>query len=370
MAGSRKWISVIIPCYNVERYIQQCIESVLNQTIGFENIQLILIDDASTDSTAEQLANYVVNYPQSIELIRLKENKGQANARNIGIEQAEASYLVFIDSDDWISTDFCEKMLSITFTNECDLIHCGFIQYRGKGNEKEIREGLLKNGNKLIELRSIEDRKQFIKERTFSGVIGRTVFRTEWLKGNNFRFINFRKYEDNHFQGIVQYQFKKIYLVAESLYYYRLLDESNSHSRNNVEHFERLKIELELIKYYQENGIFEIYYEEIRREFLLKFYINTLHIIFCQFDSIPLELISDMKQTVRELFPDYLKEVKYNNSLLQDLILTIEYDFPLEEWQKIKDCYLGFFRENNMASYLFYLGKLWRTWAIAQIEKR
>ena len=162
-------------------------------------------------------------------------------------------------------------------------------------------------------------------------MIGKSIFRTEWIKQNHFEFKSFAKYEDNYWLGLIMFSFKSYYLLPEYLFHYRILETSNSHSRNDKRHFERLRVEIEKIKYFQENGFFETYYEVIRNQFLELFYINTLHIIFCQFDYIPLELIQSMQLTVKDIFPDYLEYYKGSKTFINSV---------LTGWEDYKTAYL------------------------------
>lgn len=94
-------VSVIVPIYNVEKYLSKCIESIINQTLS--NIEIILINDGSTDSSGVIADNYAKN-DSRIKVIH-KKNGGQGSARNIGIELASGEYIGFVDSDDWIDLD-------------------------------------------------------------------------------------------------------------------------------------------------------------------------------------------------------------------------------------------------------------------------
>ena len=98
-----KKVSVIVPCYNAAEYLDRCMEHLLKQTIGTENMEIILIDDASTDdgATLGLLTAYEEKYPDTILVIALEENMRQGGARNIGISYAGGEYLVFCDADDW-----------------------------------------------------------------------------------------------------------------------------------------------------------------------------------------------------------------------------------------------------------------------------
>lgn len=103
-----KLFSVVMACYNVENYISDAIESVINQSFGFEsNVELILVDDGSTDKTSEICLNYVKNYPDNIKYFYQK-NQGQATARNFGLEHINGKYVNFLDSDDTLRADTLE----------------------------------------------------------------------------------------------------------------------------------------------------------------------------------------------------------------------------------------------------------------------
>ena len=99
-------VSVIIPVYNVEKYLKDCVDSIINQTL--KETEIILINDGSTDKSVEILKEY------NVKIFNLKENKGASFARNIGIEKACGEYLGFVDSDDYIASDFYEILYKIT----------------------------------------------------------------------------------------------------------------------------------------------------------------------------------------------------------------------------------------------------------------
>lgn len=118
-------ISVIIPVYNVEKYLKRCLDSVINQTL--RDIEIICINDCSTDNSLEILKEYAQNDTR-IKLINLKEKQNAAIARNYGLDNAQSEYLGFVDSDDYIDLDFYEKLYNCALKTNADII---------KGNLKE-----------------------------------------------------------------------------------------------------------------------------------------------------------------------------------------------------------------------------------------
>ena len=110
-------ITVIIPIFNGEKHIKKTLNSLFNQTFGFENIEVIIVDDCSTDNTAKILKDYENKY-ENIKCFFLEKNNGTpGKGRNIGIQNASTDYIMFLDSDDEFALDMCEVMYS-TITNE------------------------------------------------------------------------------------------------------------------------------------------------------------------------------------------------------------------------------------------------------------
>ena len=116
-------ISVIVPVYNGEKYIKKCLDSIVNQTI-FHDILVIVVDDGSTDNTLHILRAYEKNYKNI--MVQSILNAGVSNARNVGLEAATGDYITFVDSDDWLDYDCCEKMYRKARESEADIVAAGF----------------------------------------------------------------------------------------------------------------------------------------------------------------------------------------------------------------------------------------------------
>lgn len=125
-------ISVIIPVYNNEKYLVQCIESIIGQT--YPKIEVVLIDDGSTDNSGQICDSYADKYSQ-IKVFH-SINKGISNARNTGIKKAQGKYIVFIDSDDYYEQDAIEKMYNALISNDADICMCGLRTFDENGTIK------------------------------------------------------------------------------------------------------------------------------------------------------------------------------------------------------------------------------------------
>ena len=130
-----KKVTIIVPVYNVEKFIGKCIKSVLNQT--YKNFELIIVNDGSPDNSLE-ICNYYNSLDDRIKIFT-KENGGLSSARNYGIEKASGDYICFIDSDDYIEKDFIKNLLETALKSDSDIVICNYNRvFENKSNNAEI----------------------------------------------------------------------------------------------------------------------------------------------------------------------------------------------------------------------------------------
>ena len=113
-------VSVIVPIYKVEKYLNKCVDSIINQS--YKNLEIILVDDGSPDKCGEICDKYAEK-DSRVKVIH-KENGGLSDARNAGIDIAKGDYLLFVDSDDWITSNICEVLIKNANDNLSDIIAC------------------------------------------------------------------------------------------------------------------------------------------------------------------------------------------------------------------------------------------------------
>ncbi len=131
-------VSIIIPVYNVEKYLQRCLDSVVNQTL--KDIEIICVNDGSTDNSAIILEEFSKK-DERIKIVNQK-NGGLSRARNTGLEHSNGDYIGFLDSDDWIDLDYYEKLHDAAERNNCDIAFADFIRKNEKNHK--VRLGLKK----------------------------------------------------------------------------------------------------------------------------------------------------------------------------------------------------------------------------------
>lgn len=341
------YISIIIPCYNVENYIDRCMDSIVNQTIGIKNLQIITINDASTDNTLLKLKQWKERFPEEIIVISYEENLRQGGARNIGIQCADAKYIGFVDSDDWIELDMYEKLYEKMLENKYDIVRGKFIREHFKG-EKEII-----NNNQKDYCYEFEKRNGwYINSIPNSGINGElggiwsALYMKESIIENNVWFPEKTAYEDNYWCSVLNLYTRNECIIDRIVYHYFINSNSTVTEKNALHQLDRLNIEVLKVEQYKKRGAFEALYHELEYEFIKLFYLNTLYIVFTKFDFIP-DIYGFMRHKMYLYFPNFMKnprisECNEREKLLLSL-LEIPRNLSAEEMNRIKTAYLKTF---------------------------
>lgn len=210
-------ISIVIPVYNGENYIRPCLDSVLNQTL--KEIEVIVINDASTDKTNEILQEYVDKYKDMVKVVQNKQNVGQGKARNIGISIASGEFITFVDSDDKIEKSMLETMYQTAIKENADLILCDYYEIIATKKEQK----------KLIPQRTEDIKKDYIVSAASPWC---KLIKTELLTKNNLYFLETGAYEDISIIPVLSVYANKIIYIEEPLYKYYI--RPGSTMRQNV----------------------------------------------------------------------------------------------------------------------------------------
>jgi len=204
-------ISVIIPVYNVEEYLKKCIDSIINQT--YSNLEILLIDDGSTDNSGKICDEYKI-IDKRIKVIH-KENGGVSSARNLGISEAKGKWLTFIDSDDWIETNFCEILINEARENNADVVLCAYNRVTNSKLEK------INVYSKNVELDSIQYLINILNPQTGFGFCHMKLYKSDIIK--NIRFnTDLEVGEDALFNEKISQNIVNSIYVNENLYNYRV----------------------------------------------------------------------------------------------------------------------------------------------------
>ena len=215
-------VSVIMSLYNVELFMRTAIESVLNQNL--KEIELICINDGSTDYSLATAQEYA-DKDDRIKIITYDESKGQAYARNRGIDIARGKYIGFVDGDDWIESDMFEKLYENAEENNSEVSFCAAALY-----DELSQKGDFSNAYYNLSLiPSSFDNKVFSHEDTKNLLTGQInvalwnkIYRTDFMNENKIRFPEYFIYEDMPFFYDVWFKAKRISLIRDYGYFYRV----------------------------------------------------------------------------------------------------------------------------------------------------
>jgi len=210
-------ISVILPIYNVEKYLRQCVESVVNQTIGFENIELIMVDDCSSDSSYQIAQEYAKKYKNCIS-IRLDERSGAAGKpRNEGIKIATGKYLMFSDPDDFFSLDAFEKMYNAIEKKKADFIIANW-NYADEDGTPWERPVFDPNRFKSFKLDIHDYGDSFY---IMNSSMCNKIFNRDFVISNNIFCLENVPGEDTYFSMNAFLNAKNVFYIDDIIYYYR-----------------------------------------------------------------------------------------------------------------------------------------------------
>lgn len=234
-------ISIIVPVYNVEDYLRQCIESILNQK--YQDFELILVNDGSTDLSGEICNEY--SKKDSRIRVRHKENGGLSSARNVGLDLATGKYIGFVDSDDWIHEDMYNKLINHAINLDSDVVACNFF--------------IMKKDLSFVPYTKFATNQEFTRESAM-----KEIFRNEILTFSscnkiykkslfdNIRFIEGIIFEDKDISYKLIDRSNKVSYIKDLLYYYRYNNKSTLRSSFSLKRLDEYVVQKDMYDYYKD----------------------------------------------------------------------------------------------------------------------
>ena len=333
-------ITVIVPVYNQENYLVECIESIINQT--YKNLEILLIDDGSTDHSLE-ICNRYKELDKRIKVIH-KENGGLSSARNAGLDAAKGKYIMFCDSDDYYLPKSCEILLKEINKHKADYVVGNYIHCNEDSTwwEKPIFDQKIYKSFRL----DIKDH-----EKSFyimSSSVCNKMFRRSFLRKWNMRFVEGVPAEDAIFTTYCFIKSKATYYTKEIMYAYRQRNSGTSISTNN-----NLKYFKGISKAYR--YIYNNFKENNELGFYRYFYLKTLfYIMYKYIDS------TVMTEEEKELALDELQwftklskklGIKYRNEGFFEIVKLINkgnYRKAIEKSEEIRVARLSMSEEEKL----------------------
>lgn len=300
-----KTISVVIPVYNVEKYLSECLDSVVNQT--YKNLQIIIVDDGSTDSSGKICDEYA-GKDNRISVIH-QSNAGAGAAKNTGLELIDGDYFSIIDSDDYIELDMYEKMVNSLEKYNSDIAQCLFRnvfvndsfdrKYKIKGNYPKILTS-----------------KNFLKEYLYDwkyAIFWNKLFKKSLLQ--NIKFPVGRKIDDEFFTYKLVCNAKKVVNIDNILYNYRMRKTSVM-NENNSDRLIYDRIDCFIERYNYVSNVFP----SLKKKYNLKLYDDLLHFKDSAKDNSKiLSLLNDFSRVKYGVFDKLYQRKMYNRLVFEEL---------------------------------------------------
>lgn len=245
-------VSVIVPVFNSEKYLQKCIESLLNQSLS--ELEIIIIDDASSDGSKEILKKYLTD--KRIKVVSKPVNEGVSAARNDGINIATREYIGFVDSDDYVAKDMFEKMYQSAIDQRADVVSAGHVNWDEENNSMISHPSPLPANNNIDSAQMRRYLSQSNKTR-FLWYAWRNIYKRDMLNTNNILFEKDIKIgEDSIFNLKAFYYAKRTYVMNEQFYYYRDTPNSLTSKKGKIYLTESLKLQyLRKVQLFEEFGL-------------------------------------------------------------------------------------------------------------------
>ena len=303
-----KKVTTITPCHNSTKYLRKCWESLKNQTIGMENMEVIFVDDASDDdgATWEMLLSFEKEAPESVMVIQLDENMRQGGARNVGLSYATGEYIQFLDSDDSLRLEALDELYQMAKEKQTDILQYDFFQPNGKSeNDPYCRENI------DFELLTPLARKGMLSSEKISFVHAPKFYRREFLAETGVRFAEHVVYEEPLFVYPLLYFANKISVITNQYYIYQV----NETSTMETAAYERLNDHMVVQKLLHDfmrahEDVYVAYKKEIDAYFYRTYAIET--VINCargaKFTD---EMVGELTKTVKESEYDFSSEKLY-----------------------------------------------------------
>ncbi len=273
----KKKVSVIIPCFNAAKWLPKCFLSLVGQTMGMESLELIFVNDASTDEgrTWEMLMEFEKAFPDSVVVIDLPDNRRQGGARNEGLKYAAGEYIAFVDADDWVLPDIYEKVYKKAKETDADIVQFGFNYYFDKMGIVDSRQPVM---DELIQIDSPESRKKMLLSEKITYGCWNKLYRRVLVEEAGVQYAEHVVYEEPLFVYPLLYAADRFVIMPDKLYIYRQNNNGTMHSDMKVKEtlLQHATVQFLVWEFMKKTRYFEPFYEEIKLYFLHTYLFETL----------------------------------------------------------------------------------------------
>lgn len=301
-----KKVSVIIPCYNAAEWLPKCFVSLVSQTLGVGDMELIFVDDASEDGgeTWNLLLEFERAYPGSIMAIHLEENMRQGGARNVALQYASGEYVAFVDADDFVSEDFLAKTYQRAKEENADIVQFEYFYYTDRIGAVPAGRSVK---HEVLHIMDAGERKEFLVSEKITYGCWNKLYRTELVKRAGVRYAEHVIYEEPLFVYPLLFYGSTFVIMEDAFYFYRQNDSGTMRSDMKEEQTLRMHMQVQLAvwQFMKQTPFSEVYYEEIKLYFLHTYFYETLYFAKQRGFIVPCGMYRQMVETVAREMPDY-----------------------------------------------------------------
>ncbi len=257
--------------------------SIINQTIGFDNLEVIRVDDCSTADTVTHLKNWEQKYPDNILVVECSENRRQGEARNIGMKYSSSEYIGFLDSDDWIEPTYFEKLYNKAIEGDYECVSCGNV--RDKSKEYTFFDNTLTGKPDREIIVDDNNRREIIMMPPLGYAAWGKIVKKSFLVEHELYFPMDLTYEDAGWGSLVHLYIKRGYVLEENLYHYYVNDNSTILTNNSNHHLDCYTVQIWVWQEYARRGFLDIYREELEIEHIYSFYLAAIKAIVLRYEK-------------------------------------------------------------------------------------
>ncbi|NLG04003.1 MAG: glycosyltransferase family 2 protein [Clostridia bacterium] len=287
-------ISIIVPIYDSEEYLRECLDSLVNQTM--KQIEIILVNDASPDHSDIIMEEYREKYRDIIKCIYLPVNLKQGGARNVGVNAANGDYIMFIDADDYVDITICEKMYKLADSEKYDLICSGYRMFGKQNREIDLfPDDICGELNDTV-------RKAIISIMSV-GSVAKLIRKSIWID-NQLSFTENMKYEDLATMPLVWMYIKSVGKIDEPLYFYRRHQESTTLKENSVHTYQIFNAAQIAADRLRERGFAKDYSEEIEA-IAIRGFMDEIKCCIQNMSVINTDELMQMRTEILDKYKDY-----------------------------------------------------------------
>ncbi len=341
---SQPAITIIVPCHNSERYLRETLASIEQQTLGMDLFQIILVDDASSDSTWEIISDFEQKHTDQVVAIPLEENVKQGAARNIALPYVEGKYLQFLDSDDYLDLTACENLYLLAEELNLDLIEFPYDQFFD--HDHSPVPGSTKFEDSFYDLtNNIDGHKALLISEIFRYGHSDKLYRSSMVAQSGATFAEgMTIYEEPKFVYPQLLLMQRAATISKPLYHYRR-NAFSSTCNIQASPFNALlhhpEAQFQLLRFLKEHlgELYEIYRDEILYYYLWTFYVETLVFSYQEQRPLPLEQYDWMRRVFLQDIPDASLSIHIQESpFLKDCVdcmkqNQIQTQEDLETWK-------------------------------------